>query len=278
MWIAIVAVVWFVKQRERSPAPASREAVTTSSSASEATSSSVARGQQAVTQGAPAPGDGYGMVDIPLDTGLDGQEASLARNFYFIFDGSGSMRSRPDRDCGGDQKFESKLAGAQWALHTFLEKVPADINLGLYVFDDAGQREVAPLGTDREAFVEAVDRIETGGRTPLAEAIRQGTDQLVAQYKNQLGYGEYRLVVITDGKASGIPEAAAYAGRFGMPIYAIGLCIGEDHPLRREAVSYRAADSFEDLAGGLEETLAELPGFDATTFGDQAVGDSGGAP
>ena len=61
-------------------------------------------------------------------------------------------------------------------------------------------------------------------------------------------------------------EAARYAAHFGMPIYAIGLCIDEDHPLRRFAVSYRAADSFSDLAQGLEETLAELPSFDPTEF------------
>ena len=66
-------------------------------------------------------------------------------------------------------------------------------------------------------------------------------------------------MVVTDGRADKIPEAARYAAHFGMPIYAIGLCIDEDHPLRRYAVSYRAADSFDDLAQGLEETLAELP-------------------
>ncbi len=263
MWIIILAAIVLFKNRDRNeaPEPASRTASTSTSEAAPPASTGRA-------STSPAPGDDYGMVDIPLDTGLEGQEASLTRNFYFIFDGSGSMRSRPDRDCGGDQTFDSKLAGAQWALHTFLEKVPAEINLGLYVFDDAGRREVVPLGTDRAAFTHAVDEIDTGGRTPLAAAIRFGTDQLVEQYKKQLGYGEFRLVVITDGKASGIPEAAGYASRLGMPIYAIGLCIGEDHPLRSVAVSYRAADRFEDLAGGLEETLAELPGFDATTFGD----------
>ena len=102
--------------------------------------------------------------------------------------------------------------------------------------------------------------------TPLAESIKFGTQQLVAQYKRQLGYGEFRLVVVTDGQADEIPGAATYATRYGIPIYAIGLCIGEDHPLRRHAVSYRAADSFGDLARGLEETLAELPSFDVTEF------------
>ena len=97
------------------------------------------------------------------------------------------------------------------------------------------------------------------------------TNQLVEQYKRQLGYGEFRLVVVTDGRADGIPDAASYATRYGIPIYAIGLCVDPGHPLRRYAVSYRAADSFEDLAQGLEETLAELPTYDVTDFEPTAV-------
>lgn len=204
---------------------------------------------------------------IPIDDALAGEEASLARNIYFILDGSGSMSRRTGFACRGDQRFRNRLQGAQWAVRQFLAKVPDEVHIGLYLFDARGRRQVVPLGTgNRGEFLNAVDGIWAGGGTPLADAIVLATDELVAQYQHQLGYGEYRLVVVTDGQADKIPQAAAYAERFGMPIYAIGLCIEEDHPLRRHAVSYRAADSFEDLAQGLEETLAELPSFDATEF------------
>ena len=206
-------------------------------------------------------------IEIPLDEETAGAETSLARNFYFIFDGSGSMKSRPGGACRGDQSFGSKLEGAQWAVEEFLGKVPEDVHIGLYLFDRDGRREVVPLASgNRQAFLNAVRSIRAGGGTPLAEGIELGVNRLVEQYKRQLGYGEYRLVVVTDGRADRIPQAAHFAARYGMPIYAIGLCIDEDHPLRRYAVSYRAADSFDDLAQGLEETLAELPVFDATEF------------
>jgi len=218
------------------------------------------------TAEAPPASDPY-RVDIVLDESLDAGEASLVRNFYFIFDGSGSMARKPGYACRGDQRFQNRLEGAQWAVREFLTKVPDDVNLGLYLFDTRGEREVVPLGNgNRAQFLAAVDGIWAGGGTPLADGIRYGTDRLVEQYKRQLGYGEYRLVVVTDGQADEIPIAAQYASRYGVPIYAIGLCIEEDHPLRRHAVSYRAADSFSDLARGLEETLAELPSFDATEF------------
>jgi len=199
-----------------------------------------------------------------------GGEARLTRNIYFIMDGSGSMNERTTAECGGDRKFSDKITGARWAIKKFLENVPHDVNIGLYVFDYHGQREVVPLGSaNREAFIKAVDAIEASGKTPLADAIRFGTDQLVEQYRKQLGYGEFRLVVVTDGIARGIPEAAFYAARRGIPIYAIGLCVKVDHPLRHFSVSYRAADSYEDLEKGLEETLAELPAFDVTEFQEQ---------
>ena len=206
-------------------------------------------------------------IEIPLDEEMEGAEVSLARNFYFVFDGSGSMESEPGGACRGDQSFGSKLDGAQWAVEEFLTKVPDDVHLGLFVFDRDGRQELVPLGAgNRDAFLDAIRGVRAGGGTPLAGSITFATDRLVEQYKRQLGYGDYRLVVVTDGRADKIPDAARYASHFGMPIYGIGLCIDEDHPLRRFAVSYRAADSFADLAEGLEETLAELEAFDVTTF------------
>jgi len=202
--------------------------------------------------------------EIPADKG---GSVDMSRNFYFILDGSGSMNAATDRHCGGDQEFPDKISGARWAIRKFLEKVPDDVNIGLYVFSYTQTGEVTPLGkNNRSEFLRAVDSIMAGGETPLADAIRYGTDQLMKMYRKQLGYGEYRLVVVTDGLAREIPEAAIYAARHGIPVYAIGLCVEADHPLRRYAVSYRAADNFSDLQRSLEETLAENPVFDATEF------------
>ena len=206
-------------------------------------------------------------LPIPLDDRQPGAEVSLARNFYFIFDGSGSMADPLDRRCTGDRKSARKIDGAQSAVAEFMKAVPSTVRLGLFVFDANRPREVVPLAADNRAqFLKAVSDVHAGGGTPLAAAIRIGTDALVKQYKKQLGYGEFRLVVVTDGLADDIPAAAIYAAQRGIPLYAIGLCIGGDHPLRQYSVSYRAADSFEDLQRGLEDTLAELPDVAPTDF------------
>jgi len=210
----------------------------------------------------------YDMQPAEIELGGgEGTSTDTTRNFYFILDGSGSMGQEPDKDCGGDGSFRTKMAGAVWALERFMEQVPEDVNIGLLTFDKHGISEKITLGQgNREAFLKEINDVNVGLGTPLAEAIETGTNRLIKQYKQQLGYGEYRLVVITDGEAKYIPRASIYAARMGIPIYAIGLCVDEKHPLRQFSVSYRAANDFDALASGLQETLAELPTFDVTEF------------
>jgi len=210
----------------------------------------------------PAPAQQSADSDSP-QAGSKG-EASLTRNFYFVFDGSGSMAEA----CGGDRV--SKIVGAKQALTQFMTVVPTNCNLGLYVFDAGGVREVVPLGPgNRERFLNAVAAIRPAHGTPLGEAIEFAARKLAAQRDRQLGYGDFRLVVVTDGEANGkvpLDRAARYAQSKRIPIYTIGLCIGHDHALRKSSVSYRAADSIADLQKGLEETLGETDAFDAASF------------
>lgn len=199
-------------------------------------------------------------AEIPLDD-AEG-EPSLTRNFYFIIDGSGSMNGD---DCGG--QFASRVEGAKWAVEEFLKSIPDDANIGLYVFDYHSRREVVELEVgNRTDFLEAVRDIEAGGGTPLASSIEFGVDRLVEQFKKQLGYGDYRLIVVTDGEANKIPSAARYAMRYNIPIYTIGLCMDASHELSRFSVSYQAAGSSEELAKALAETVAESETFDPTVF------------
>ena len=192
------------------------------------------------------------------------------RNFYFIIDGSGSMAEDTDKKCGNNENFRNRLEGAKWAVKEFLKNIPDNINIGLYVFDNRGQREVVPLSkNNRDKFLNGISSIIAGGGTPLKKAIKYGTDKLVEQYKTQLGYGEYRLVVVTDGIARHIFDAAKYAASYGVSLYSIGLCVDKNHPLRKYSVLYKAADSFEDLSESLSETLAELHDFDVSDFNEE---------
>ena len=193
-------------------------------------------------------------------------EAAITKNFYFLFDGSGSMED----DCAS----EKKIDGAKEAIFKFLEKVPDDVNIGLLIFGvdtEDGIQEYVPLGSDnRNEFKQAVEGMGPTGDTPLGNATYYGVDALVEQYKQQLGYGEYRLIVVTDGIATDpdhFEEALLYSRKYPfIAIYGIGLCLDSEHILKDFSISYTDAYDYEELGKALEETIAELPEFDPTEF------------
>ena len=104
---------------------------------------------------------------------------------------------------------------------------------------------------------------------------------LLQQRDKQLGYGTYRLLVVTDGEASDakimervIPQVLAR----GITLDAIGLDMGRDHSLATKVHNYRRADdqqsltqaiaaSFAEVSDdnqqGMDEMFAELAGLDA---------------
>lgn len=191
--------------------------------------------------------------------------AAMKRNYYVVFDASASMR---ERKCSGN---ESKLDVAKRSFVEFSAKLPADANLGLSVFDDRGIRQIIPIrALDREAARQAIAPISAGGGTPLAEAIRGAYSALTIQARRQLGYGEYHLVVVTDGEASGEdPRGIVNVLLSESPVvlHTIGFCIGLNHSLNQTGrVVYRSADNPAELAQGLADVLAEAPTFDVKTF------------
>lgn len=197
---------------------------------------------------------------FPTDAFPTSGEPSLARNFYFVFDDSGSM--------GGQVGTSgTRIEIAKRATAEFLKQVPADVQMGLFALN---QGELVPLGKDnRDRFLGAIQRLGANGGTPLNAAIGKGVDVLVEQRRRQLGYGDFRVIVVTDGE-SGDGDIAAKAGPYAqkarIPLYTIGFCVGGDHALKRFSLSYRAADSEQDLKKGLEEVAGESESFDATAF------------
>ena len=203
----------------------------------------------------PSPGQGEATASAQEVAQDPNAEISLARSFYFVFDGSGSMAD------------DDKIVWAKRAVKAFIQEVPEEDYVGLYVFDRHGDREVLPLARgNRQEFLAAVDAIDAAGFTPLARAISVGVNRLKQRRDMQLGYGDFRLVITTDGQAGGIPDAARYADHFSVPMYTIGLELSEEHELSRYSVYYRDARSEEDLAEALRETAAELEAYDQTEF------------
>jgi uncharacterized protein with von Willebrand factor type A (vWA) domain len=164
-----------------------------------------------------------------------------------------------------------KLDIAKRALNEFVKYIPAEANVGLAVFDGRGLSERAALGENRERFINKVQEVAAKGGTPLKNAITLAYQRLKEQGLKQLGYGEYNLVVITDGKASEGQEPKGIVNLIlkesPVVIHTIGFRIGTDHSLNQPGrILYKSANNFEELKKGLESVLAELEDFSVSDF------------
>ncbi|MFA6536063.1 MAG: vWA domain-containing protein [Candidatus Paceibacterota bacterium] len=183
----------------------------------------------------------------------------MRRNIYLVFDCSGSMADAKNG--------EPKIVTAKRAIEAFGRKIPAETSLGLAIFDSNGPSERVPLGVNnRKQFYQTVQSAGAGGATPLSSAVRLGYEQLRKQAVRQLGYGEYHLVIVTDGEANAGFDPGNDVNIIlrdsPVVIHTIGFHIGSRHSLNQPGRTvYKEANNPADLEKGLAEVLAESDKF-----------------
>jgi len=197
---------------------------------------------------------------------IDVADDLLAANYYFVFDGSGSMTKKR---CSGDQ---TKLGVAKDALVSFASSIPKQANIGLLTFDSAGTSERVALGQNNvNQFSQQVQQTVANGGTPLRVSIQKAYAALKQQGKRQLGYGEYHLVIVTDGIASKGQDPTDTIGAIlkesPVVIHTIGFCINDKHSLNQPGLTYyKSANDPSSLRASLDEVLAESPEFVIDSF------------
>ena len=194
---------------------------------------------------------------------------ALTTNYYLVLDGSGSMM---ESECSGRNL---KMTVAQRAVKQFISKIPEQANIGLAIFDGEGLSERVPLGVgNRPALKRAIDAVQADQSTPLRSAVELAYERIQTQAVTQSGYGEYHVVVITDGQPDPDSEDPrpiidTILAESPVVVHTVGFCIGEDHSLNQPGKTlYAAADSPEALGEGLAAVLAEAPSFDTASFQD----------
>lgn len=225
--------------------------------------------QQAPTQPEPSARDSAKSTAWPFIS-IDASEDALAKNlltknYLLIFDGSGSMG---ESGCSGNER---KIDVAKRAVVAWSKSVPANANLGLFAFHNNGLLTLPLAAGNREAFMKTVNQIVAGGNTPLTNAMDYAYKTFNAQGRRQLGYGDYTIVVVTDGIANSIADLQqsvdTVLSQSPINIYSIGFCIGDNHSLNQPGRTiYKAADNPEQLEKGLRDVLAESESFDEDTF------------
>jgi len=209
----------------------------------------------------------FGLEDelrAPKET-MTSADDLTARNFVLVFDDSGSMK---DVKCSGGKR---KVDAAKAAVVEWSKTVPEGANLGLVTFH-SGDWRLQPLTAGSMAeFIRAVKYIGAGGGTPLTGAVKKAFMMLTEQGLKQLGYGEYTIVVVTDGEADrmkNLKRRIQYIlENSPVQIHTIGFCIGNKHTLNQPGRTiYKAADNPEELRQGLRDVLAEAEEFDVSDF------------
>ncbi len=190
----------------------------------------------------------------------------LRKNYYVVFDGSGSMS---EKGCSGNM---NKITAAKKALIAFSANVPPNANLGMLTFDNNGISERTPLAIrNREQFTEQVNRVYANRSTPLLTSITKAFDSITRQARSQLGYGEYHLVIVTDGFADPDEKPRRIVDKMlaetPIIIHTIGFCISDKHSLNQPGkILYQSATDVQSLQRGLDDVLAESPDFTAQEF------------
>ncbi len=195
-------------------------------------------------------------------------------NIIVILDASGSMK---DKFRGDETK--SKMDAAKEALQEVLAKIPDGTNIGVLVFSgrNVPNEWVYPLGPkDTNKLIEAINRPEPEGGTPLGRYIRIGANRLLEQREKQYNYGNYRLLIVTDGEAQDAEKVTKYTPEIlnrQLRVDVIGVDMSTDHQLAQEADSYRKADNPGELVAAVSQILAETGGTATDVGGEEAFDD-----
>lgn len=192
-------------------------------------------------------------------------------NIVVILDASGSMQDKFSGD-----RTKSKMEAAKAALQEVLANIPDDTQIGLLVFSGANisNEWVYPLGPkDTQKLVAAIHLPQPSGDTPLGKYIRIGANRLLEQRERQYNYGNYRLLVVTDGEASDADKVNHYTPEIlnrQIRVDVIGVDMKTDHMLAKVVDSYRKADNPGELVAAVSQILAETGDTGTDVGGEDA--------
>jgi Ca-activated chloride channel family protein len=121
----------------------------------------------------------------------------------------------------------SRLAAAQKAAGTFLDRLPKATRVGVVTYSDGPDGVQTPT-TDRQPVRSAIDAQLATGSTATGEALQVALDQLAAVNKSRARAGRppSAIVLLSDGKTTAGRDplgVAQLAKRAGVPIYSVAL-------------------------------------------------------
>ncbi|HUP79972.1 MAG TPA: vWA domain-containing protein [Pirellula sp.] len=182
-------------------------------------------------------------------------KAAASDSVVIVLDDSGSMNEKMS---GGVKRIDA----AKKAIDAVLKQFPPNTRLGLLLLNGEKSKKHWAIPLEHLSVPQAtrrVDSVMADGGTPLGDRIREGADALL-QLRGKQSYGNYRLLIVTDGEASDAQLLAQYLPDVlsrGIIVDAIGVDMKQNHSLATRVHSYRRADDGAALSQAIQEVFAE---------------------
>lgn len=182
-------------------------------------------------------------------------------SLMLVLDASGSMR---DPDGSGT----TRIASAQRALTSVVEKLPAEASVGMRVFGAEVDGDPMPaaacqdtqrvvgIGTDNRAeLLSAISAYEPSGWTPIPEALRQAAADLGPE-------GKRHIILVSDGESTCDPDPCEVAAEIaakgiGLTIDVVGLNVDASTRTQLTCIAENGGGEYVD-ANSADELIAAL--------------------
>jgi uncharacterized protein YegL len=151
---------------------------------------------------------------------------------------------------------------AKNALTRVVGQLPEGTKFGLLLMNGAraNQGWLIPLTSlDRASALARIDQVRAEGGTPLGQSMKTAMDELLA-LRSKVPYGDYRLLVVTDGEATDKEVLERYLPDMvsrGVVVDVIGVDMRSEHSLAKRTHSYRKANDAASFEKALTEIFAE---------------------
>lgn len=184
------------------------------------------------------------------------EEEHLKDNIIIVLDASGSMSNAMGKN--------NRLQVAKEAITTVVQTMSQQSNLGILVFSGSGKdsdwlHQLGPINMD--VIKNNLKRLAPSGGTPLGNYMKKARYALEAQRQKQLGYGTYRMLILTDGEASDhkfMMKETPIVLNNGIYLDVIGVAMKNNHTLAKRANSYRSAMDQNALMQAVKKVLSEV--------------------
>lgn len=207
---------------------------------------------------------------------------SCTDDAMLVFDGSGSMS-----EMGFNLLDEPRIFEARRAVQDSMPQIAAVRRVGLVIYGPGRpeacgniQLRFAPRPNAAGPIIDAVDRLQPAGETPLTKAVERAAE--VLNYREEPG----AIVLLTDGKETCDGQPCALAATLAseahdLTVHVIGFKVRDDHfgwdNPQDEGYERRVtvARCLADQTGGTyasAETLDELTEALTRTLGCQLIG------